>query len=248
MIIVMLPAYNEEQALPGLLEDFDRVLTGQAWRAVVVDDGSTDGTADRVRQCRQTMPVELVSHARNLGLGAAMRTGLRFVADACDADDVIVTMDADGTHAPTLVPAMRLAIDAGNDIVIASRYAPGGREVGLEMHRKVLSRGASGLLKRVFPVAGVRDYTCGYRMYRATVIQRGLERYGDRLMVENSFVCMAELLIKLAYLPAAVAEVPLVLRYDLKQGASKLKKLRTIVRYMRFILREKRRGLRAPPG
>ena len=247
MIVVMLPAYNEEQALPGLLERFERVLSGQAWRVVVVDDGSNDGTVDRMRQCQRTMPVELVSHVCNVGLGAAMRSGLRFVADSCDADDVIVTMDADGTHDPALVSAMKLAIDAGNDIVIASRYAPGGREVGLEMHRKVLSRGASGLLKRVFPVTGVRDYTCGYRMYRATVIQRGLARYGDQLIVENSFVCMAELLIKLAYLPASVTEVPLVLRYDLKQGASKLKKLHTIIRYMRFILREKRRGLRAPP-
>lgn len=243
MIVVMLPAYNEERAVPGLLERFRELLDGQDYRVLVVDDGSSDATAARVRDRARTMPVELLQHPHNLGLGAAMRSGLERLAADCDPDDLIVTMDADATHDPALVPRMQAAIEAGSDIVIASRYAPGGREVGLEVHRQVLSRGASGLLKRVFPVSGVRDYTCGYRMYRADAVQRALRRYGERLMVENSFVCMAELLIKTAYLPVRVSEVPLVLRYDLKEGASKLKKLRTILRYLRFIAREKRNGL-----
>lgn len=99
-------------------------------------------------------------------------------------------------------------------MAIASRYETGGDEVGLKLHRKILSRGASFLLDKCFKVEGAKDYTCGYRMYRRSVIKNAFNRYGENFIVENSFVCMAEILIKVAYLPARVAEVPLVLRYE----------------------------------
>jgi dolichol-phosphate mannosyltransferase len=97
--------------------------------------------------------------------------------------------------------------------------------------RKVLSRGASFLLSTVARVRGARDYTCGYRLYRSTMLRRALEAWGDRLIEEVGFVCMAELLVKLGRGGARVAEAPLVLRYDLKEGASKMKILKTITRY-----------------
>ncbi len=246
MIYVLLPAYNEEIALSLLLESFSKLFEEHklSYKIVLVDDGSTDSTAGVAEQYAMMMPLKLLKHGVNKGLGAAMRTGLSYVAQISEPSDLVLTMDADNTHNPEILLQMLKKVEEGADVVIASRYATGGEEVGLSFHRKLLSRGASFLLDRCFRVEGAKDYTCGYRMYRTSVIKNAFRRYGENFIVENSFVCMAEILIKVAYLPARVTEVPLVLRYDLKESASKMKKVKTIIRYLRFILREKRNGLR----
>lgn len=238
---IVLPAYNEAVALPRLLSAIAADLPADlSARVIVVDDGSTDDTAAIARAQDVALPVHAIAHPRNLGLGAALRTGiLAAVANTAD-DDVIVVMDADNTHAPALIPRMVDAVGAGADVAIASRYAPGGREVGLSWHRRIMSRGASALLRAAFQLPGVRDYTCGYRVYRAGILRRAISVFGDRLIEERGFVCMAELLIKLSRLGARIAEVPLVLRYDLKAGPSKVKIIPTILRYLRLIARGRR--------
>ena len=128
-------------------------------------------------------------------------------------------------------------INAGNDLVIASRYAPGGQEVGLSWSRHVFSGGASALLRLFFPLRGARDYTCGYRAYSGALLHRAFAAYGDDLVQERGFTCMAEVLIKMGKLGARVVEVPLVLRYDLKSGPSKMNIPRTIWRYGVLITR-----------
>jgi dolichol-phosphate mannosyltransferase len=151
---------------------------------------------------------------------------------------VIATMDADNTHDPGLLPAMWQALDErAADVVIASRYVHGGEEVGLSALRRVLSRGASFLLTAVTPVRGARDYTCGFRVYRAATLRRAALAWGERLVEEAGFTCMAEILLKLGRGGARVDEIPLVLRYDLKAGASKMKILRTISRYFAMAAR-----------
>jgi dolichol-phosphate mannosyltransferase len=242
MLYVMLPAYNEEKSLPKLLEAYYRTFRDREmdYRVVVVDDGSKDRTAEVARSFADRMSIEVIPHGVNKGLGAAMRTGFRHLAEVCAKDDFVVTMDADNTHDPALIPSMIEAASSGYDVVIASRYAAGGEEVGLSPHRKVLSRGASFILGTAFPMENVRDYTCGYRLYRGSLVKALHERFGDGLVTENSFVCMAEILVRSGYAGARVGEVGLVLRYDLKEGASKMKTLYTIWRYLRFILSEKR--------
>jgi dolichol-phosphate mannosyltransferase len=230
---------------------------------IVVDDGSTDDTAavarhlchpersegssssegDCSRPCgafRMTLCAGVLSHPRNLGLGAALRTGLAAAVPEAADDDIIVVMDADNTHSPALIADLARAIAAGADVAIASRYAPGGREIGLSWRRRIMSRGASLLLWAAFRLPGARDYTCGYRAYRAATLRRAMSLYGNRLVEERGFVCMAELLIKLSRLGARIAEVPLVLRYDLKPGRSKAKILSTIWRYLRLVARRRR--------
>ena len=241
MIYVLLPAYNEESGLPRLLETFRQLFAVHQleYRVVVVDAGSSDNTAVIATRYAEHMPLDLLRHDVNKGLGAAMRTGFQHLAKVCTAQDHVVTMDADNPHNPTTLLTMREAIAAGADIVIASRYATGGQEVGLKTYRRFLSRGASLLLTIFFPITGVTDYTCGYRMYRAPLIRQLIERYSEAFIVENGFVCMAEILIKMAYLPARITEVPLILRYDLKENPSKMKVCRTILCYVSLILREK---------
>jgi dolichol-phosphate mannosyltransferase len=238
-----LPAYNEERSLPALLErcvPLARALENQGLRfaVLVVDDGSRDGTIEAARPFADRLNLELIPHGVNRGLGAALRTGLMSALARAGDDDLIATMDADNTHDPALLTDMvRRLRDERSDVVIASRYAPGGREIGLSRLRRVLSRGASFLLSISVSVRGARDYTCGYRLYRAATLRRAAAAWGDRLVEEAGFTCMAEVLLKLGRGGARVSETPLVLRYDLKEGASKMKMMRTIARYFELIRR-----------
>ena len=245
LVWLVLPAYNEERSLPALLErcvpvaaDLER--QGFGLRVVVVDDGSKDATIAKAKSFEGRLAIEVVPHVVNRGLGAALRTGLAAGLERASDDDAIATMDADNTHDPALLGRMLQKLNAGADVVIASRYEPGGEEVGLTPIRRVLSRGASFLLTLVLPVRGARDYTCGYRLYRVTVLRRAAAAWGDKLVEEAGFTCMAEVLLKLGRGGAKVAEVPLILRYDLKQGASKMKVGRTIARYFALSSRLRR--------
>lgn len=230
----VLPAFNEATALPALVDAFGE--TRPAVRVVIVDDGSTDGTGDVARALSLRSAVTVLTHDRNRGLAAAMRTGLEHACAEAGPDDVIVTMDADNTHRPAQIAPMVAALDAGADLVIASRYVPGATQAGVPAHRMALSAGIGWLLRLRFGLPGVRDYSCGYRAYRASLLQRALAAYGPRLIETAGFVVTSELLVKLAPFRPRIVEIPLDLRYDQKVGASKMPTGRTIAGYLQLLV------------
>ncbi len=238
----VLPAFNEAAGLPALMAAFGDL--GMSERIIVVDDGSADGTGDVARSLHSRFPVTVLVHERNRGLAAAIRTGLEHVCRQADPEDVIVTMDADNTHRPAQIAGMAHAIHAGADLVIASRYVPGASQAGVPAHRMLLSAGIGWMLRRRFGLPGVRDYSCGYRAYRASLLQRALAAYGDRLIESAGFVVMSELLVKLAPFRPQIVEIPLDLRYDQKAGASKMPTGRTIAGYLQLMVQP---GLRQRP-
>lgn len=228
-LIVFLPAYNEEASIASLLGKITRVLQSNgSGRVVVVDDGSTDGTAALVGQFADR-GVELIRHSPNQGLPAAMRTGLTHVVRTAKPGDVLVTMDADDTHDPALIPSMVERIERGADVVIASRFRRGARVLGLSLPRRLYSIVASWLFRLRFRMPGVRDYTSGYRAYRVETLGAAMRHWGEGFITATDFSCMGEILLKLRAVRPQAAEVPLVLRYDKKLSTSKLDVRRTIV-------------------
>jgi dolichol-phosphate mannosyltransferase len=91
----------------------------------------------------------------------------------------------------------------------------------------------------VFPIHGVRDYTCGFRAYRCRLLREAFRRYGDDFVDRRGFECMVDILLKLHRLGATFAEVPLTLRYDRKGGASKMRVARTVADTLRLMLRRR---------
>jgi len=248
VIYFLLPAYNEETGLPLVLDAVSKLkFPDEDVHVLVVDDGSSDNTPFILTEWSGRIPMTIITHAVNEGLGRAMRSGLMYLGDVVKDNDAVVALDSDNTHDPSLAIRMRRkAVDNNLDIVIASRYhtedEESGKEIGLAPHRKIMSRGASWLLSLAFHVKRASDYTCGFRLYSGSILKKAIGIYGDKLVEERNFVCMAEILVKLAHIGAKVGEAPLTLRYDLKSGASKLRVMRTIARYLRMIWRYKALG------
>lgn len=249
-LIVALPAYNEEKSLPPLLKGFRRLFARlPADRdpiVIVVNDGSKDGTADVVLKAARRMNVKLVNHEKNKGLGEAIKTGLRAALEESRSDnDVIVGMDADNTHPPRHVIPMLRRIEHGDDLVIASRYRRGSRQHGVPVKRQILSLGALVLFKVFLGIPGVRDYTCGYRAYRSGLVRHAFDIYGDDIITRNGFACTDQLLVNLACIETVrITEIPFILRYDRKEGESKLNLGVTVAETLKLLV-DGRRKLRA---
>jgi dolichol-phosphate mannosyltransferase len=223
-IWVGLPAYNEEATIPALFPRFKQTFaeTSGNYRIVLYNDGCTDGTVARAREWEGQLALEIIGKTQNLGLGEGLRSLIAHVCEHGAQDDVLFIMDCDDTHHPAQFAAMRDALARGYDVVIASRYRGGSRIAGLAPHRRLFSLGAAALFKLLHNCRGVLDYTCGFRGYRVGLLQRARSHYGTRLIEERGFACMVELLLKLNHIGARMCEIPIDLRYDLKQSASKM--------------------------
>ncbi len=226
---IVLPAYNEAENLPGLLRALQETMEDNrlVYEVIVVDDGSKDETVAVAEAAARDVPLVLVRHPQNLGLGATIRDGLQAAVERANPRDVVITMDADDTHAPGLVVRMVRMIGEGYDVVIASRYRPESRTYGVPVLRRIMSRGASVLMRVLFPIRGVRDFTCGYRAYRADVLRRAVDHYRGEFVNQDGFQCMVDILLKLRPMHLIFGEVPLLLRYDRKGGQSKMEVGRT---------------------
>ncbi|AZI57926.1 polyprenol monophosphomannose synthase [Nakamurella antarctica] len=166
-VLVIIPTYNELENLPLIL---DRLLASvPSVDVLVVDDSSPDGTGDIADQRAAADDRINVLHRRaKNGLGAAYIEGFRWGLAA--GYDVLVEMDADGSHAPEQLPRLLGAI-AHADLVIGSRYVPGGQVVNWPKRREILSKGGNLYCRLALGIA-VRDITAGYRAYRAAVLQK----------------------------------------------------------------------------
>jgi dolichol-phosphate mannosyltransferase len=240
-VIVVLPAYNEEANLGNLLRRIFESLTDErlGFSIIVVDDGSSDRTQQILEEYGRDFPLTIHRHTRNQGLGATIRDGLREAAAMANERDIVITMDADESHTPGLMIRMIRMIREGYDVVIASRYQRGSRVYGLGLGRRAISRGASLLMRALFPTPGVSDFTCGYRAYRAEALQQAYAEYGESLVDQDGFQCMVDILLKLRKLPLIFGEVPLILRYDLKRGQSKMRLMKTSVNTLGLLWRRR---------
>lgn len=238
---LVLPAYNEELGLPDMLNSLAEVFSedNRDYSIVIVNDGSTDQTAKVIQDFSKKYPIIDLPNPKNMGLAETLKRGLIEAASRASEKDVIITMDADNTHPAGLTLRMIRMLREGSDVVIASRYRDGSRVLGLQMYRRFLSWVASWMFRVLYPTPGVRDYTCGYRAYRASVIKDLLKKYHGNFITERGFSCMVDILLRMRLMDIVMVEVPLILRYDMKEGASKMKVITTIMDTLKLMIRRK---------
>lgn len=236
MIIVLLPAYNEEESLPRLMPKLQQVLSqmGEDFRILVCNDGSKDRTLEMLERFACEMPVEVIVHKINRGLGESSRDLFERACEIAEDDDVLVRLDCDDTHEPEFIPAIVEKIRCGYDVVIASRFAPGGGQIGVNGYRAFVSRGANLFMKIFFPIPGLKEYSCGFRGYRAEKVKEAIAFYGNNFIQLKGlgFTCTLEKLVKLKLISARFGEVPFMLRYDQKQSMSKMVSSVTTLGYL----------------
>jgi dolichol-phosphate mannosyltransferase len=229
-VYLAVPAYNEEATIQSLMKRVQSLVNSYDLDLtfVVANDGSKDRTLEMTRNFQCTYKKEIIDIQPNQGLANAMSTLFQFAFNTMQPDDILVTMDADDSHNPLLIPRMIQQIQEGSNIVIASRYQAGAEIFGLSKFRKITAVGASMMFRLFAPIPRVKDYTCGFRAFEGELILRAKERYGNRFIEEKGFSCTAETLLKLAKLQPIVHEVPMILRYDRKAGPSKMPVMKTI--------------------
>ncbi|NLT57289.1 MAG: polyprenol monophosphomannose synthase [Actinomycetales bacterium] len=167
-VLVVIPTYNER-------ENLDKIITRvrssvPAAHVLVADDNSPDGTgqlADELAAADDHLHV--LHRPGKQGLGAAYLHGFSWAAE--QGYDVVVEMDADGSHQPEQLPLLLERIDAGADAVLGSRWVPGGRVVNWPKSREILSRGGNTYVRLALGIP-LRDATGGYRAYRRTALAR----------------------------------------------------------------------------
>lgn len=214
--VVVIPTYNEAQNIAAILEQV-MLLPGEI-AAIVVDDGSPDGTADRVRAQQAVHPdrIGLVERSGKLGLGTAYIAGFK---EALAADyDFVAEMDADFSHNPNDLPLLIEACRNGADVAVGSRYIGGVRVVDWPLSRLILSYGA-GVYTRMVTRLPIRDVTAGFKCYRRAVLETiDLDR-----IKSNGYSFQIEMKYRAWRKGYDLVEVPIVFT-ERAEGQSKMSK------------------------
>ncbi|MCD6012148.1 MAG: dolichol-phosphate mannosyltransferase [Flavipsychrobacter sp.] len=237
-IRIVLPAYNEEESLPPLLQKVNEAYNYYGWDAsvLVVNDGSKDNTLAVAQNFKADIKIDVLDIQPNSGLANAINQGMRKAIEGLKDTDIVVTLDADDSQTPFLIQRMAQQVAEGSDLVIASRYQPGARIKGLKKSRTFFSWAAGMLFRIMVGFEGIKDYTCGFRAYRVDMLKKTINYYGDKFITQKGFGCMVEVLLKVASQSATMNEVPMILRYDLKQGESKMNVKKTMRQTLKLLL------------
>lgn len=213
--LMIVPTYNEAENIEALVQQL-RALPGNV-HVLIVDDNSPDGTGDLVDNlAAQDSGVQVLHRPGKLGLGSAYKAG--FKAGLRQGYTFLCTMDADFSHDPTLLPLLLAKASQGYDLVIGSRYVPGGQIVGSTAFRQFISYSANWLAHTILGVTA-RDCTAGFRCYRNQVLETinldAIFSSGYSFLIEMAFYCQQA--------GFRIGEVPITF-VNRRKGISKISK------------------------
>jgi len=236
--LVVIATYNERENIGPLVTEVLEYAPGS--KVLVVDDNSPDGTGEEVRRMALADGrVKLLERPAKLGLGTAYLAGFREAV--AGGFDRMLTMDADFSHHPQHLPAiLDRAAQPGVDVVIGSRYVPGGGVVGWPIHRRVLSFGANTFARLLL---GLKPHDCtgAYRCYSRQVVE-ALEQGS---VVSHGYSSLLELVWRCQHAGFVIAEVPITFA-DRELGESKVSRSE-IFRGLTTVLRLRFRPPRTSP-
>ncbi|MGH7566527.1 MAG: glycosyltransferase family 2 protein [Gemmatimonadota bacterium] len=232
MIYFLIPAYEEEGTLGLLLYKIREVMREirRDYLAVVLDDGSTDGTAQAAEQYRRFLPVKLLRHAENRGFGPSLDRLLREAArlSRYPERDIAIVIEADFSISPDAVPDMVREIEAGADVVIGARTHHESTLDDLPSGQRLGTRLVSTVLRAAMPLPKVSDYSSTFQAFRIGTLKRALDTHQEGLITSRNCAASVELLLRVGRLHPGFAEVPVRCRYDIRPRPSRHRWLRAV--------------------
>jgi len=249
MLFFVIPCLDERDNMPALFAGLRAATHGLDAVAILVDDGSTDGTADAAREHAGELPLDVVTHERNRGLGRAVESGLRRALELSQDDgDLVVTIEGDNTSDLADLPVILAAAARGADVVMASTELAGGGLIGVSGWRVAASKAVATAFRILGGLREFRSITPLYRAYRVGLLRRAFATYGDVLVQESGFAVNVELLVKLRHLGPRIVEVPTTIDWNRRLGTSKLPIKPTVVAYGQLLASILRGRMAPPPG
>lgn len=204
---------------------------------MAVDDGSRDESKQILHQLAEQYQdrIQVISHPKNLGVPSALFSGFKSAADMASDEDVIISLEGDGTSDLSLLGPITDRLSAGSDIVIASRYIPGGGWRGFPWDRKLVSRLGNAILCLLFPYPGITDFSIFYRGYQAKLVKKVLAKRGAEAFNGPHFSANAAFLLHCLKEHPAVDQVPNFYIYDLKRSITAFRVQDNVKGYVRLL-------------
>lgn len=222
-IFLFFPAYNEEAHIEQVVRAAFKAVNPE--QIIVVDDGSRDRTAAILKTL--DLPLILVSHPANKGLGRALLTGIETILPLAHPDDIIVTTESDGAQKPEKLLELVNAVRNGADLAVATPLHAEGFK-GVPFYRRFLSHGANLIYSTLFPITGLNNYTNLSRAIRASLLKQAYERYGEHLIESPGFEGVPELVLKFRHFKPKAVLVPTTIDTSGTARKSSMNVLKTI--------------------
>ncbi len=242
MIYVCIPCYNEAPTVGLLLWKIRQVFSGfpREYHLLLIDDGSTDTTAEVLEPYARVLPLTLVRHEARRGYAASVEALLRLAVERTDRPkrDGAILMHADFAHSPSFIPDFLRRLESGADIVVAQSTVAGERSRA----RRLIRRFAPMLLRGQVQVPGVADVVSGFLAFRLVALRNALRAQEGPLLTAEGWTANAELIAKTARHARRVETIPTVERHDLRQRASRVQPWETAMSVWHW-----RGKLRLPP-
>jgi glycosyltransferase involved in cell wall biosynthesis len=246
MIYVCIPSHDEAATIGLLLWKIRQVFAGfpREYHLLVLDDGSTDATAEVLEPYTRVLPLTVLRHEQRQGYAASAEALLRHAVELTDRPkrDAAILLHADFTHNPQVIPDLVRRLESGADIVVAE----GRLEGEPSQSYRLLRRHASRLLRGVVTVSGVHDLVSGYSILRLVALRNALRSHSGRLLVTDGWAANAELYWRAGRYARRIETVPSVERHDLRQRPSRVRPLNEATELWRA--RAKLRSAPIPPA
>jgi dolichol-phosphate mannosyltransferase len=212
--VLCLPTYNERENLEQMIRALGEALDTDTDRVLVIDDGSPDGTGDIADRLAAELPwVSVLHRAEKQGIGPAYVAGFRWAL--AERAELVLEMDCDFSHDPADVPRL-IAAASNADLVLGSRYAPGGGTANWGLVRRIVSRGGCLYAQAILGL-GVRDLTGGFKCFRREALEAidlgALSAHGYAFQIETTY--------RVKRAGMRVQEVPITF-VERRAGASKM--------------------------
>ncbi len=242
MIYVCIPCYNEAPTVGLLLWKIRQVFSGfpREYHLLLIDDGSTDTTAEVLEPYARVLPLTLLRHEARRGYAASVEALLRLAVERTDRPkrDGAILMHADFAHSPSFIPDFLRRLESGADIVVAQSTLAGESSRA----RRLIRRFAPMLLRGQVQVPGVADVVSGFLAFRLVALRNALRAQEGPLLTAEGWTANAELIAKTARHARRVETIPTVERHDLRQRASRVQPWETAMSVWHW-----RGKLRLPP-